>query len=101
MIGDAAKAHHVYGGVPELAIRQQPAGAQTVISAISESQWGGGRAYLGLSLSLTSCSAIACFARALDMSAPFLATFATQFFSTFAGRCVNIDPSAIPGMVRR
>jgi hypothetical protein len=48
MIGDAAKAHHVYGGVPDLAIRQQPSGAQAVISAISGSQLGRPDSLLGL-----------------------------------------------------
>src|SRR3954451_10332550 len=79
MIGDAAKAHHVYGGVPDPAIRQQPSGVQAVISAIIGSRWDDRTAYLGLSLSLTRRSAIVRFPRVLDMSAPFLATFATQF----------------------
>jgi len=47
MIGDAAQAHQVYGGIPDLVTRQQPSGAQAVISAISGSQWGDRTAYLG------------------------------------------------------
>jgi hypothetical protein len=47
MIGDAAKAHQVYGGVPDLAACQRPSGAQAVISAISGSQWSDRTAYLG------------------------------------------------------
>ena len=45
MIGEA-EAHQIYGGVPDLATRQQPSGAQPVISAISGSEWDNRTAYL-------------------------------------------------------